>query len=403
MTTLYISSNSPFQSIGGIERYLINLLQYVQSTDAHTIIMVPSYDENRVEVKGNVTLYFDKSLQASKAQHTNTKKARAFAKAVEKIINDHNVNVICAENFPVSLPPAYSLQLMMIATMCSVPVVLRLHSFASTDLQSELINQFMWQRVSCVSRSVTGDCFHKGANIDTLETDYLGVDTDVFNTDVDATWLKKELQLETEAQVALTASRIVQGPKNILKEKGIVSTIRAFAKLAPRFPAMQLVIATGKAPAHLHDAFEQALEMLHGYLKLHGVEKKTIVRAFELDEMPRVYRGADVFVLASENETFGQVFIEAMACGTPVIGTNVGGIPEIISDLRNGYLVPAYNPTILAHKIESLLTDSDMRETFQRRGLKAVRERFSARRQFELFDQELLELSTPSATLPAAL
>ena len=55
--------------------------------------------------------------------------------------------------------------------------------------------------------------------------------------------------------------------------------------------------------------------------------------------MPKVYAGADIFVMASENETFGQVFTEAMAAGTPVIGTNVGGIPEIISENKTGFLI----------------------------------------------------------------
>jgi glycosyltransferase involved in cell wall biosynthesis len=392
MTTLYISPNSPFESIGGVERYLMNLIQYAQTADANTVILIPSYDENRVETRGNVTFYFDKSLRVARTQRANAKNVEAFAKIVTEIIETHNIDVICAENFHLGMPPAYSLQLNMVAAMRAIPIVLRLHSFASTQLQTELINQLPWKRVSCVSRSVTGDCFHKGANIDTLETDYLGVDTSVFNTDVDSTWLKKELSLAPETQVVLTASRIVHGSKNILKEKGIISTIRAFAKLAPRFPDMRLVIAVGRAPSNLQEAFDHTLEMLHGYLKLHGVEKSTIVRAFTLDEMPLVYRGADVFVLASENETFGQVFIEAMACGTPAIGTNVGGIPEIISDLRNGYLVPAYNPTVLAHKIESLLTDTDMRDAFRRRGLRAVQQRFNAKTQFELFDQELAEL-----------
>lgn len=395
MTTLYISPNSPFESIGGVERYLMNLINFSQTSNDNTIIMLPSYDKNRVEQRGNITLHFTTSLRVAKTQRANTKNAESFGKTVTKIITTHHVDIICAENFHLGLSPAYSLQLNMVAAIHAVPVALRVHSFAATPIQTELINQLPWKRVSCVSRSVTGDCFHKGAHIDTLETDYLGVDTSVFNTDVDSTWLKKELSLAPDTQIVLTASRIIHGAKNILKEKGIISTIRAFAKLAPHFSDIRLVIAVGRAPSNLQEPFEQALEMLHGYLKLHGVADKAIVHMFELDEMPYVYRGANVFVLASENETFGQVFTEAMACGTPVIGTNVGGIPEIISDLRGGYLVPVYNPTILAHKIENLLTDTAAHAKFSQRGLKTVRERFDTRHQFELFTRALADLSQP--------
>ena len=85
----------------------------------------------------------------------------------------------------------------------------------------------------------------------------------------------------------------------------------------------------------------KVLDMLSGYLKVHHIESQTILKIFDLDEMPSVYKGADMFVLPAEmNETFGQVFIEAMSCGIPVIGAQTGGIPEIISDSYNGFLVP---------------------------------------------------------------
>jgi glycosyltransferase involved in cell wall biosynthesis len=110
--------------------------------------------------------------------------------------------------------------------------------------------------------------------------------------------------------------------------------------------------------------------------------------------MPGVYQGSDVFVLPSENETFGQVFIEAMSCALPVIGTKVGGIPEIISDSYNGYLIPVNDSSILAQKIERLLTDRTIREGFIKAGLKTVEKKFAADRQFFSFKQMLEKVIT---------
>ena len=197
------------------------------------------------------------------------------------------------------------------------------------------------------------------------------------------------MQISPEDKIILTATRIIQGRKNILKEKGIINLMQAFSKLAPRYPNLKLLIAVGKPPDHLKNEFDQAYEMLLGYIKLHNIESQAIVKMFKLNEMPEVYRESDIFVLPSENETFGQVFIESMACGLPVIGTKVGGVPEIISDSYNGYLIPPNDSSILAQKIEKLMNDKKTRDRFSRAGLKTVQDKFTSKKQFFNFMKTL--------------
>jgi rhamnosyl/mannosyltransferase len=73
----------------------------------------------------------------------------------------------------------------------------------------------------------------------------------------------------------------------------------------------------------------------------------------------RQYQNASVFVLPStgKTESFGMVLVEAMACGVPVIGTKVGGIPLVIDDKKTGLLVPPSDVPALAKAIRSLLDD----------------------------------------------
>ncbi|OGL31203.1 hypothetical protein A3F37_02430 [Candidatus Saccharibacteria bacterium RIFCSPHIGHO2_12_FULL_41_12] len=359
-----------------------------KQTKFKTIVLLPTGKENYVEEDGSVVTYFDKNIELTKNNYGKvmSRKAQKFAKKVEEIILKHKIDIICAENFPVGLPPAYSILLNMVAVRYKTPLVLRMHSFAASELQTELINQLMWSKISCVSKSVAGDCFRKGANIDILSTDYLGVNTNVFNNNSHVNNTAKErLQLVPENKVVLTATRIIQGRNNILKAKGLINLVQAFSKLSLRHPDLRLVIAVAKAPDRLKDEFDNAYTMLLGYIKLHNIESKTIVKTFMLDEIPEVYKASDVFVLASENETFGQVFIEAMSSGLPVIGTKVGGIPEIISDSYNGYLIPPNDVSSLAQKIAKLLNDQPTRDKFIKAGVKTVNNKFTLEKQLDNF------------------
>ncbi len=400
MNVLFISPNSPRESVGGVERYISNLIAYYKDrTDTSVYLLLPTKDESFVEKEGNVTIYFENSFsvprQRTQYNKIVSKKARIFADRINQIIKEHGIQIICAENIAVGTPPAYALLLNMIASQFSIPLVLRLHSFPVSELQKELVNQLMWKRVSCVSRSVAGDCFQKGTDIDLLSTDYLGVNTKEF-TDVSDTKgaLKKELGMNESTKIILTATRIIAGHANILREKGVINLIKAFSKMHVRYPHWRLLIAVGMPPERLKNEFEQSLEMLMGYIKLHGVEQQTIVKTFHLEDMPRVYRESDVFVLTSENETFGQVFIEAMASGVPVIGTKVGGIPEIISDSYNGYLVSPNDASILAQRIEKLMNDTTLREKFIKAGQKTVKNMFTAEKQFADFHALLRETAS---------
>lgn len=397
MNILFISRNSPFESIGGIERYITNLITYYKNQQKSKLfLLLPTEREDYSEQDGNVMIHYSNSLSFPRSSVVSnrkiSKKAETFSDIVTEIINTDAIDIICAENFHTDLPPAYSLLLNMVAMFQKIPLVLQLHSFATTQLQTELINQLKWDRISCVSTSVSGDCFQKGADINSLDTHYLGVNTHEFNADAQTPHVLKEtLGLTEESKIILTATRIIRGKKNILQEKGVINLIQAFSKLSPRYPYLKLLIAIGKPPEDLKNEFHIAYEMLQGYIKLHNVQEYTILETYQLHEMPDVYRESDIFVLPSENETFGQVFIEAMSCGLPVIGTKVGGIPEIISDSYNGYLVLPDDSSVLAQKIEKLMNDSSMRESFIRAGKKTVREKFTSDQQFLDFNTMLEE------------
>ncbi len=398
MNILFISRNSPFESIGGIERYISNLVNYYKDGDkSHLYLMLPTDKEDYTTKEGDVTIHYLNSLFLSRSNIPSKKdislKAQTFAQNLQDVIKSEKIDIICAENFHTDLPAAYSLLLTMVTMTYKIPLVLQLHSFAMTELQTELINQLKWDAITCVSKSVAGDCFQKGTDINYISTHYLGVDTKLFNKNVKPEFdLKSDLGLNEENKIILTATRIIRGKKDILQQKGVIDLIQAFSKIAPRYKNLRLLIAIGKPPENLKNEFNIAYEMLQGYIKLHNIEEQTILKTFKLKEMPSVYKGSNIFILPSENETFGQVFIEAMASGLPVIGTKVGGIPEIISDSYNGFLVLPNDPSIIAQRIETLLNDASLRTKFINAGIKNVELNFTATKQFYNFHQMLDKL-----------
>ena len=87
------------------------------------------------------------------------------------------------------------------------------------------------------------------------------------------------------------------------------------------------------------------------------------------ETLPYYYSAADVLVMPSHYESFGMVALEAMACGTPVIASQVGGLAFLVQDGETGYHVPDQDPKALCEKLMILLSDPHQRETM---GLRAA-------------------------------
>jgi D-inositol-3-phosphate glycosyltransferase len=93
----------------------------------------------------------------------------------------------------------------------------------------------------------------------------------------------------------------------------------------------------------------------------------TFLGAKDQDTLQYYYSAAEMVVMPSDYESFGMVALEAMACGTPVIASDVGGLAFLVRHGRTGYRVPARDPEALADKITRLLTDEGLRRRIGQR------------------------------------
>ncbi len=109
------------------------------------------------------------------------------------------------------------------------------------------------------------------------------------------------------------------------------------------------------------------------------------------EKVIELYSHAHIFVCPSLYEPFGIINLEAMACETPVVATEVGGIKEVVVNESTGLLVEPDNPRILADAINQLLTDESLRKSLGENGRRRVEEYFSwkmiAKQTYDLYNR----------------
>lgn len=113
------------------------------------------------------------------------------------------------------------------------------------------------------------------------------------------------------------------------------------------------------------------------FIKKFNIEKNVkIIKEVPQSKLREFYQGSKMLVLTSVAESSPKVTLEAMACGTPVVSSNIIGIDNILEDEKTGFLVPPKRPDILAGKIEILIRDKNLRKRMGKFGRKRVENNF---------------------------
>jgi glycosyltransferase involved in cell wall biosynthesis len=107
-----------------------------------------------------------------------------------------------------------------------------------------------------------------------------------------------------------------------------------------------------------------------------GIADQVVFTGFRND-IGRILRSSDLFVLPSRTEAFPNVVLEAMASGLPVVATDVGSVGEMVEDGRSGVMVPAGDVGALQEAVKALLGDTERMRAFGDRGRKIVEEKYT--------------------------
>lgn len=189
-----------------------------------------------------------------------------------------------------------------------------------------------------------------------IETIYNFVDEREYQP-MDGTKLKKEFGIRDDERVLIHVS-------NFRKVKHIPDIIKTFIKVREQIPAKLLLVGDGP----------EKNQIMHEVKK--GKFASDILFLGKQENLSELYAMSDLKLLMSEKEAFGLVLLEAMACGVPGIGTNIGGIPEVISHGENGYIVELGDYEKAAQYAINLLQNEQKLQQFRKSAIDTANHKF---------------------------
>jgi D-inositol-3-phosphate glycosyltransferase len=181
---------------------------------------------------------------------------------------------------------------------------------------------------------------------------------------------RKKLQLPPDEHILLQLGRMVP-------RKGVDNVVKAVGQLRAKGQKVKLVIVGGESNNTNPDNNPE-LVRLQNIAKAYDVlDDIHFAGRKGRDQLKYYYSAADIFITTPWYEPFGITPLEAMACGTPVIGANVGGIKYSVIDGETGALVSPESPNELACKVNELLSDKNKLRQLGKNAIERVNQYFT--------------------------
>jgi len=254
------------------------------------------------------------------------------------------------------------------AKLCNhhkVPLLLTAHAGDVFAMQHPLIRPF-GNAVSCtVNSNATVEAVLRLYSDSKVNLVPMGVDLGRFHPGLPDEELVRRFDLK---------GKTILGVGRFAPKKGFSHLVDSAAILAKRYPDLRVVLV-GFGPEE--DLLRDKVEILNlqEVVRFAGSVSQT--------DLPKYYRTSQVFALPSvllpsgDTEGQGTVLLEAMASGTPLVASAVGGVVDVVQDGKDGLLVQPTDPTVLANAISSMLDDRSLASRLVTHGLRTIEDRFS--------------------------
>lgn len=252
------------------------------------------------------------------------------------------------------------------ATKNKIPLILTAHNVWDEILFLELIKEIKWSHIIAVSHFIKKEIMGVGYDGRKITVIHHGIDTKIFKPNRDT----KEI-LNKYPQ--LRDKKIIFHPARIGLAKGCDISVKALKLIKGHFSDVILVMAGTKNIIDWGETQQKDIAYIIKLIKSLKLEKNVLIDAFGLKEMAQLYSLVKLCVYPSSSpEPFGLTMLESLSSGKPIIVSNMGGMPEIIQDGINGFVIRVRDFEALASRVIRLLDDNTLRERLGSTGRQIV-------------------------------
>jgi glycosyltransferase involved in cell wall biosynthesis len=205
---------------------------------------------------------------------------------------------------------------------------------------------------------------------------------------------RNRLDLDPHERIVLHVGRMVP-------RKGVDNVIRGFARLVHEHQIQARLVVVGGESDEPDPRLTPEIGRLQAIARREAVAQRVLfVGRKGRDVLRYYYSAADVFVTTPWYEPFGITPLEAMACGTPVVGSNVGGVKFTVLDGQTGFLVPPNDPRRLGERLATLYRNPELLSLFSAQAIRRVRAQFTWRQVASDIADVYEELLMPAVSSP---
>ncbi len=274
-----------------------------------------------------------------------------------------------------------------------IPLVLTAHNAWKDKLFLDLTCKVAWDKIIAISHYIKRELMAVGVPEERIAVVHHGIDEKLFHPGKPSSSIFKDHpQLKGK-------KRVIFIPARLGIAKGCDIMIEAFRLVKNRFPDAMLLMSGSGNIIDWGLTQNKDIAFFVTLIKHLRLEDSVYINTFSLNkEMPELYRLAEVIAYpSSSEEPFGLTMLEAMASGKPIVVTESGGMPEIIRDDINGYVIPKGNHEDLAEKIITLMSDDKLRKKLGETGRQQVERMYTretyARNIFKVYEDAIKEYS----------
>ncbi len=359
--------------IGGVETHLTILLPTLVKMGHKVNLLTGSFGEEKTEdvYKGvgifrqpvmDLNWLSKRGLDGLLEEEVKSVFTKFIENTKPDCIHVHNMHYFSEKH-------AFAIQ--DIAVKKSIPLILTAHNVWDDDLFLELTNKIKWSHIIAVSHFIKREIIGTGYHHKNITVIHHGIDQDVYSPRVNARAVFKKYPI-------LRRKNVIFHPARMGLAKGCDVSIKALRLVKQRFPDVVLVLAGTKNIIDWTQTQQRDIAYMVSLVKSLGLRDNVLIDVFKLDDMPKLYAASLVCMYPSTvSEPFGLTMLEALASGRPMIVTEAGGMPEIIKDGINGFVVPVKDFESLASRIIQLLADRELRERLGDTGRQIIEQQYT--------------------------